>query len=153
MAPLLILLIGFVLCLGINQFILKKPWPLSFTGRLPMSIMLFFTGIAHFTNTGQLLEMMPAAIPWKEPIVYCTGLLEWLAAVFLISKRWSRMASLFLILFFLAILPANIVGSLKSVSLGGMAKGPVYLYFRIPLQLFFMLWVYIFGIRLNKHKN
>lgn len=33
---------------------------------------------------------------------------------------------------------------LKQVSLGGMEKGITYLYFRIPLQIFLIIWVYYF---------
>jgi len=30
-----------------------------------------------------------------------------------------------------------------------MENGAMYLLFRIPLQIFFIFWVYYFGIRLN----
>lgn len=150
MAPLLILIVGFIILAAINYLLLGKKWSWSFTGRLAMSIMLLFTGMAHFTNTNLMVDMMPEALTWKEPLVYLTGLLEWVLGLALLTTRWSVYASIVLLLFFIAVLPANIVGSLKAVPLGGMENGPDYLYFRIPLQLFFILWVYFFGIRINK---
>lgn len=42
-----------------------------------------------------------------------------------------------------------IIGSLKRILSGGMAKGANYLYFRIPLQIFFIVWTYYFGIAVN----
>lgn len=150
MAPLLILIVGFIILAAINYLLLGKKCSWSFTGRLAMSIMLLFTGMAHFTNTNLMVDMMPDALAWKEPLVYLTGLLEWVLGLALLTTRWSVYASIVLLLFFIAVLPANIVGSLKAVPLGGMENGPDYLYFRIPLQLFFILWVYFFGIRINK---
>ena len=67
--------------------------------------------------------------------------------------RYSKWTSIALILFFLAILPANIIGSFKRVELGGMENGPVYLYFRIPLQLLFIGWAYYFGIHLSERQD
>jgi len=43
-----------------------------------------------------------------------------------------------LIVFFIAILPANIAGSLKQVDYGGMESGAVNLLLRIPLQILFI---------------
>lgn len=60
--------------------------------------------------------------------------------------KTAKLASIMLIIFFIAVLPANIAGSLKSVQFGGMDYGPAYLFFRIPLQLFFIAWVWYFGI-------
>ena len=61
--------------------------------------------------------------------------------------------SVALIAFFVLILPANIVGSLKGVELGGMENGPAYLFFRIPLQIFFICWTYYFGVYLLKRRS
>jgi uncharacterized membrane protein len=72
-----------------------------------------------------------------------------LAVPGLLWKKTSRLAAILLIVFFALVLPANIAGSFKQVNLGGMEYGPLYLLFRIPLQIFFIWWVYYFGIRKN----
>ena len=134
-----------------NKFTLKGKLTLSFVGRAALAIMLIFTGIAHFTMTESMIQMLPEFIPLKKEIVYLTGILEISASIGLLIQRLSKLTSILLIVFFLAILPANIVGSIKQVNFGGMAKGVSHLYFRIPLQVLFIFWTYYFGIKKNKH--
>lgn len=147
MAPLIILIVSYLTILAINKFSLKSRYSKFQAGRAAMSIMLVATGIAHFTNTGQMVDMLPDFIPNKAFVVYATGVLELIAALGLLSDRFARPASILLIVFFICILPANIIGSIKEVALGGMENGPSYLYFRVPLQIFFIWWVYYHGIR------
>lgn len=121
-------------------------------GRVAMAIMLLFTGVAHFYKTVEMVQMMPDFLPAKKEIVYVTGIFEILAAVGLLFSRTAYLTSLFLIIFFLTILPANIIGAIKQVAIGGMENGPAYLFFRIPLQFLFIWWTYYFGIR-RLHRN
>jgi uncharacterized membrane protein len=114
-----------------------------------MSLMLIATGIAHFTSTAPMVEMMPEFLPAKREIVYFTGICELLAVFGLIWNKTAKLTSVLLIIFFLSILPANIIGSIKAVQFGGMEYGTLYLLFRIPLQIFFIFWVYYFGIKTN----
>ena len=116
-------------------------------GRTALAIMLLFTGSSHFYKSEEMVQMMPEFLPFKIQLVYFTGVLELLGAVGLLIKQTAKWTSIALILFFLCILPANIIGSLKKVELGGMENGPGYLYFRIPLQILFIWWTYYFGIR------
>ena len=150
MAPLIILIVCFGITFLINKFLLKDRFSLSFIGRFSLAIMLIFTGIAHFAKTDLMIEMMPEIVPFKKETVYFTGFLEIMASIGLLTQKFSKLTSIILILFFLAILPANIIGSMKEVELGGMEKGVNYLYFRIPLQLLFIIWAYYFGIKINK---
>ncbi|MCA1623659.1 MAG: DoxX family protein [Acidobacteria bacterium] len=122
----------------------------SFIGRAALAVMLIVTGITHFTGTDLMVEMMPDFLPYKKDIVYLTGILELLAVVGLLINKTSKLTVVMLIIYFIAVLPANIIGSLKQVNLGGMESGAVYLWFRVPLQIFFIFWTYYFGIRLNK---
>lgn len=146
MTPLLVLLVVFaVLYLLSRKF--TTALSLSRVGRYSMAVMLLVTAIAHFTNTAEMVEMMPDALPLKRELVYFTGLCEVAAAIGLMWDKTAKLASIMLIIFFIAVLPANIAGSLKSVQFGGMDYGPAYLFFRIPLQLFFIVWVWYFGIR------
>ena len=112
--------------------------------------MLIVTGISHFTSTDLTVEMMPDFMPAKREIVYFTGVCELLAVFGLLWDKTAKLTSVLLIIFFIAILPANIVGSIKQVRLGGMENGVMYLLFRVPLQILFIFWTYYFGIRINK---
>lgn len=147
MAPLIILLVTFGVLYLVDRFALAGRLGLPFIGRASMAMMLIATGIAHFTNTDEMIAMMPDFMPAKREIVYFTGICELAAVVGLLWKRSARLASILLLIFFFLVLPANIAGSFKQVQLGGMEYGPLYLLFRIPLQIFFIWWVWYFGLR------
>ena len=149
MAPLIFLLGTFAVIYLLNRFLLGRRLSLSFIGRASMAVMLIVTGISHFTNTGEMVAMMPDFVPAKREMVYFTGVIELLAVSGLLWSKTARLASILLIVFFVLVLPANIAGSLKSVQFGGMEYGPWYLLFRIPLQIFFIWWIWYFGIRAN----
>ncbi|MCW5517951.1 hypothetical protein [Muriicola sp. Z0-33] len=150
MAPLILLIASFGITLAINKLLLNRRLHLSFIGRLSLAIMLLFTGIAHFTSAELMIQMLPEFVPFKKETVYLTGIIEITASIGLLTKQRSKLTSIMLVLFFLAILPANIIGSIREVKLGGMENGVNYLYFRIPLQLLFIIWAYYFGIKINK---
>ena len=152
MAPLIFLLAIFAVLFLLNRFLLARRLSLSFIGRAAMAGMLIVTGISHFTNTTQMIEMVPDFLPAKREIVYATGVIELLAVIGLLWNKTARLASILLIIFFIAVLPANIAGSLKSIQYGGMEYGSMYLLFRIPLQIFFIWWVWYFGIRRAEDK-
>jgi uncharacterized membrane protein len=139
MAPLIILLTTFVLLFLINHFALSGRLGLSFIGRAAMAAMLTATGIVHFTSTDWMVAMMPDTMPLKRELVYFTGICELLAVIGLIWERFSKLTSVMLIIFFIAILPANLADGIKN--------HPWYLFFRIPEQILFIGWVWYFGIR------
>jgi len=146
MTPLIILLLSFGSFFLIDKFLLKQRFGFSFVGRAVLAVMLLATGIAHFTSTDLMIQMMPDFIPAKRELVYLTGICELLGALGLLWNATARLTAIMLIVFFVAILPANIIGSMKQVRLGGMENGEVYLFFRIPLQMLFIGWTYYFGI-------
>lgn len=146
MAPLIFLLATFLILYLADRFLLGGRLGLSFIGRAAMALMLIVTGVSHFTNTAEMTAMMPDAMPAKREMIYFTGVCELLAVVGLLWNKTARLASIMLIIFFVLILPANIAGSLKSVQFAGMEYGPLYLLIRIPMQIFFICWVWFFGI-------
>jgi uncharacterized membrane protein len=153
MAPLLLLLISFFIFWALNKLVLDNRFTISFIGRTSLALMLLLTSTAHFSNAPAMVQMMPAFLPFKVQLVYFTGILEIAVAIGLWINRTTKMASIVLIVFFILILPSNVIGSLKRVELGGMENGPIYLFFRIPLQFLFTWWAYYFGIRKFERKN
>lgn len=150
MAPLIFLLASFGIFFLADRFIFGGRLGLGFAGRAAMAVMLLVTGISHFTSTDLMVETMPDFIPAKREMVYFTGVCELLAVPGLIWPRTAKFTAGALILFFIAVLPANIIGSLKQVQLGGMEYGTAYLLFRIPLQIFFIWWVWYYGWRARR---
>jgi uncharacterized membrane protein len=153
MVPLIALLLSFVAFWLLNRYVLKNKVSLSFIGRMSLSLMLLLTSSAHFSKTAEMVQSMPNFLSYKIQLVYFTGIIEIIAALGLLVNKAAKITSLALIVFFISILPANVVGSLKEVRLGGMENGPAYLFFRIPLQLFFIWWTYYFGIRKFHQKS
>ena len=152
MAPLIFLLATFAILYLVNRFILGGRLSTSLMGRASMAVMLTVTGVSHFTSTQQMVELMPEFMPAKTELVYFTGVCELLAVIGLMWDRTARLASILLIVFFVLVLPAIIAGSLKSVQICGMEYGPLYLLFRIPLQIFFIWWVWYFGLSKNRER-
>lgn len=150
MAPLIFLLTSFGVFFLTDRYIFGGRLGSGSAGRAAMAVMLLVTGISHFTSTDLMIETMPDLIPAKREVVYFTGICELLAIPGLLWPRTARITSAALIAFFIAVLPANIVGSLKQVQLGGMEYGTAYLLFRIPLQIFFIWWIWYFGWRVKR---
>ena len=146
MAPLIFLLLTFAAVALADRYLLGRRVGLSMAGRIAMGVMLLVTGISHFTATETMVDMMPDMLPWKRELVYFTGICELLAIPGLIWERTRRLAAVLLIVFFIAVLPANVIGSLKQVQMGGMEYGTAYLLFRIPLQIFFIWWTWYFAL-------
>ena len=151
MAPLFVLLGAFVISLFTVKYF-TKAFDYSLSGRIAMSVMLVFTAIGHFAFTEGMIMMMPDFIPFKKELVYITGIIEICAAIGLVFFRLQLVTAWLLILFFLLILPANINAALKNIDYqtgSNTGHGVAYLWFRVPLQLLFIVWVYFFAIRLK----
>jgi uncharacterized membrane protein len=148
MKPLLVLIIFFILALAGTRLITGYI-DYGLAGRIAMSVMLVFTGIAHFTFTKGMVMMMPPFIPFKNELVYITGAIEIMAALTLQVPSLIILTSWMLIVFFMLLLPANIYAAIKNIDYQkGSYEGPgtAYLWFRVPLQVFFILWIYVTGI-------
>lgn len=151
MKPLVVLLSVFIACLFIIR-ILTGEFDFSLSGRIAMAAMLVFTAIGHFAFTEGMTMMMPDFLPFKKQMVYLTGVIELAAAVGLLVPQVRYLAAWLLILFFVLILPANINAAVKKID---YQKGTTdgnglnYLWFRVPLQIFFIAWVYFFALRLS----
>lgn len=118
-----------------------------------MAIMLCFTAVAHFGYTEGMVMMVPDAVRFKKLTVYLTGVLELVFAFFLISGRYQKLTGWMLIAFFLMMLPANIRAAIQHIDYRTASfdgPGPAYLWFRIPLQLFFISWAYVTCIKTRR---
>jgi uncharacterized membrane protein len=148
MKPLLVLLIVFGTTAAFSKIVYHQ-WHLEFAGNLSMSIMLFFTAMAHFAFNKGMVMMLPSFVPFKKQTVYATGLIEILAGIGLLIKSYRHMTGILLIIFFILVLPANIYAVIHKINYeknNYSGSGLRYLWFRIPLQIFFIEWVWYFAI-------
>jgi len=105
--------------------------------RCALSTMLLFTASAHFTRMrDDLVRMMPPSFPWPRALVYFTGLCEIAGAIGLLFLLTTRAAGIALILFFLAVFPANVRAARSGITLRG--KPATALWLRAPMQLLFI---------------
>ena len=151
MKPLIVLLLSFTISLFILK-IIKKEYDFALSARIAMSIMLVFTAVGHFAFTKGMSMMIPKFIPFKESFVYLTGMFEILLAIGLLITKFKTISGYALIIFLLLMLPANIYASVNNVNLqkGTLdGNGIMYLWFRIPLQILFIIWTYISTIRIQ----
>jgi len=105
--------------------------------RYALAAMLVFTASAHFTRMKEdLVRMVPGWVPRPRAMVYFTGVCELCGAAGLVIHSLQHAAGIALIIFFIAVFPANVQAARTRVSLGGRSATPLWL--RAPMQLLFI---------------
>lgn len=149
MKPLLILLTVFSISLfTIKMF--RGNFNVIISARIAMAAMLMFTAVGHFIFTKGMSMMLPDYIPFKTGIIYLTGILEILAAIGILIPEIRITTGWLLIVFFIVILPSNIYAAINHIDYQKATfkgDGISHLWFRIPLQIFFIIWVYLSAIK------
>ncbi|RLK00110.1 DoxX family protein [Tenacibaculum discolor] len=149
MKPLFVLLFVFLISIGIQKLLLKNI-NYSLSGRIALCAMLLFTALGHLLFTEGMSKMIPDFIPLKSTVTILTGVLEIVIAIGLLFPNYQKTTGWILIAFLLLMLPANIKASLENLNYQTGTydgKGLFYLWFRIPLQVFFIAWVYFFTLK------
>ena len=149
MKPLVVLLVSFVIALIVTRLIVGD-FNVALSGRIAMASMLAFTAIGHFAFTKGMVMMIPDFIPFKKALVYFTGVIEILAAAGLLISSYQVLTAWLLIVFFIVLLPANINAAIRHIDYQKgtfTGSGLTYLWFRVPLQILFILWTYFSAIK------
>ena len=146
MAPLIVLVAATLLARALGQWVAPplKNWAAA--TRVGLAVMFCFTAVAHFNAMrADLIRMVPPAIPNPELMVTLTGVCEVLGAAGLLVPRTRRAAAVALIVFLLAVLPANIHAALSGLTLRGAPVTPLIP--RVVLQMVFIALVWWSGVR------
>ena len=149
MKPLFILLVVYIALMAFGGHTAFDKGDI-FAGNIAMAVMLLFTAIGHFKFKTSMAAMIPLFIPKKVEIVIFTGILEIAFAVGLSIETSRYYSGIGLIVFLLAILPANIYAAKHQINYENLYQpgpGVKYLWFRIPFQLFLIAWVWYFSVR------
>jgi uncharacterized membrane protein len=144
MKPLIVLITAFLISLIVIKLSVHK-YDFALAAVIAMSVMLAFTSIAHFAFTKGMTMMIPRFVPFKKELVYITGIIELAAAIGLLIPNFRLLTARLLILFFIILLPANINAAIRRIDYQKgtfEGAGTNYLWFRVPLQILFILWVY-----------
>lgn len=108
--------------------------------RYALAIMFLFTSTAHFNKMRHdLARMMPKAFSNPMAIVYFTGVCEILGAIGILISCTRSLAGLCLVIFLLAILPANVKAARDNLTIGG--RPATVLWLRIPMQILFLVLI------------
>ena len=146
MAPLIVLVAATLLArlagrLGVASL---KDW--ASATRVGLALMFLFTAAAHFNAMRpDMVRMVPPSVPNPELVVTLTGICEILGAIGLLVPRTRRVAAVALIVFLVAVLPANVHAATSGVTLRGAPATPLVP--RIALQVLFIGLLWWSGIR------
>lgn len=155
MKPLIVLLAIFTISLFTVKLIQGK-YSVVLSARIAISGMLLFTALGHFLFTDGMSMMISEFIPLKKELIYFTAILEIGSAIGLHLPQIRSITAWLLIIFFIAILPANIKASFEHLNYQTTTydgKGLAYLWIRVPLQILFITWVFFSSIRITKIKK
>ncbi|MBB5916238.1 putative membrane protein [Nocardia transvalensis] len=127
--------------LGTDRF---ARWPVC--AAYALAAMLVMTGTTHFLpdslasgpvpTHGDLVPMVPPAVPFPDFQVYLTGVLELLGAAGLVLPRTRRPAGIALTALFVALLPANVYAAVSDIPFHGAPTSPLWI--RVPEQILYI---------------
>ena len=108
---------------------------------LLLALSLFFinVGVDHFINPDFYLNIMPDYLPFHAEAVYLSGFFEILGGIVVLIPKLRALARWGLISLLIAVFPANIYMAMNPNLFPEFSLA--LLYFRLPLQFLFILWV------------
>jgi uncharacterized membrane protein len=112
-------------------------WVLRVIGVLP----LLASGVLHFTRTALMASIIPPFFASRPQLVVLTGVLEFAGAVGLLLPAFTRVTSVCLAVFMIAIFPANVCAAGQTVGGLQMPSVPV----RLTMQVVYILLLLIGG--------
>lgn len=146
MVPLIVLVVVGLLARLIGQFGVTHLRDWAACTRVGLAVMFCFTAAAHFNSLRpDMVAMVPPSVPNPGFIVTFTGLCEILGAIGLLVPRTRRVAAVALIVFLVAVLPANIHAAQAGVTLRGAEATPIIP--RVVLQVLFIGLLWWSGVR------
>jgi uncharacterized membrane protein len=146
MAPLIVLVVVTLLTRLVGQLGVASLRDWAAATRVGLAVMFCFTAAAHFNSMrADLVRMVPPMVPNPELMVTFTGVCEIVGAIGLLVPRTRRVAAVALILFLVAVLPANIHAAQSGVTLRGAPATPLIP--RVVLQVVFIALLWWSGVR------
>ena len=120
--------------------------------RIALSVMFVFTGLSHFVYTEGMAMMLPSFVPFRQMVIYITGIIEIILAVGIFSNK-RKLTGILAGTFLIAVLPCNIYAACVQVNIVTAAydgEGVFSLLYRVPMQFFFIYCIYWSLIKNNE---
>ncbi len=137
MAPFFVMITSLLLFRGLGACGVSAlaSWRAATRGAL--AVLFLFTATAHFTPTKEdLIRMVPPSVPYARQVVFLTGLCEVFGALGVLTPPLRRAAGIALVVFLVAVFPANIYAAQAEIALRGKPITPLRL--RLPMQLVYI---------------
>ena len=109
-----------------------------------LAALMTFAGVMHFVAPRGYVKIVPSWLPAPAALVAISGVFEILGGVGLLIPATQRFAAWGLIALFIAVFPANVNMAIKRIPLGRKQMPTWALWARLPLQLGFIGWAWLF---------
>lgn len=109
--------------------------------RWALAVMFLFTGVAHFTRArNEMVRMVPSALGNAMVIIYFTGVCEIAGAIGMLIPRTRTLTGICLILFLIAVFPANVRAARERLTVAGRPATPLVR--RTTMQIVFIALIW-----------
>jgi len=98
-------------------------------------------GANHVTHAGFYVRIVPPWLPAHASLVQISGVCEILGGIGVLLHRTRRIAGVGLVTLLVAVFPANLQMALHPQLYRDVGT-PLAFYIRLPIQLFFIAWVW-----------
>ncbi|MGG3942875.1 hypothetical protein ABEV54_15705 [Peribacillus psychrosaccharolyticus] len=111
-------------------------------GLIVFSFVFIAAGIYHFTEAEGFTAMLPDFIPWRAAIIYLTGVIEGILAIFLFIPSIRHKTGVVIAWYLVLIFPANIYAAFASIPAPGFESSPPWaLWVRLIFQPLLICWI------------
>lgn len=103
--------------------------------RILFAVFMVTAGAQHFLKSEFFLPFVPGFLAFKIEVIYLSGLIEIALGIFLLIKKYSRMAALGMFVLMILFLPIHIWDVFSDTPAIGTQKAALI---RLPIQFLFM---------------
>ncbi|MBD1371434.1 DoxX family protein [Hazenella sp. IB182357] len=116
---------------------------LKLLGLVLFSFFFFLAGVFHFIEVQGFANMIPDFIPFRVELVYMTGIIEFILAVFLLIPKTRETTGMITAIYLILIFPANIYAAVKGIPAPGQEEAnQTLLWVRLLFQPLMIWWVW-----------
>jgi len=113
--------------------------------RIVLGALMCAVGITHFVMPGPFAEIVPSYLPYPHLLVLVSGAFEIALGAGLFIPRTRRLASIGLVLLYIAVFPANVYMAMHHIQPAGMSVPEWASWARLPFQAVFIALAVIAG--------
>ena len=117
-----------------------------------MSLFYILMGLKHLFDPKYFLPMMPTILPYKNFIIYLTGLIEIILGSLLAVEEYRFYVATGLIIFLVLIFPANIYLYTSEIARDILKISKSQALFRMPFQITLIILAYWHSIEKSSKK-